>query len=90
MTVSPLHRFLTTARSTISGDFSSTSRVVDTLLDLRQLAHDEPEMAALVDSIMAAIPGRSVVTNEWWAAKLDELEQEWGESAHSSTSVANS
>lgn len=75
MTASPLHRRLIAARSSISGDFSSTSRIVDTLLDVRQLAQAEPQTAALVDSILAAIPGQSVVPNEWWRAKLDELER---------------
>ena len=76
MTASALHRHLIVARSSITGDFSSTSRIVDTLLDVRQLCDAESDIAALVDSILAAIPGRSVVTNEWWTARLDELEDQ--------------
>lgn len=89
MTVRPLHRCLTAARSSISGDFSSTSRIVDTLLDLRQLAETESETAALVDSILAAIPGRSVVTNEWWTAQLDELEGNGHDDDRPSVSTAS-
>ncbi|MEL7210427.1 MAG: hypothetical protein AAGK32_19715 [Actinomycetota bacterium] len=81
MTISPLQRRLRAARAVISGDFSSTSRVVDTLLDLRQIADDEPTTVALVDSYLAALPGPSVVTNEWWRDALDELDRAAGDSA---------
>ncbi|MDH3684269.1 MAG: hypothetical protein OEV40_30475 [Acidimicrobiia bacterium] len=88
MTVSPLHRCLVAARSAISGEFSSTSRIVDTLLDLRQLTQGESETAALIDSILATVPGRSVVTNEWWSGILDGLEREAGRTAQFSGSNA--
>jgi hypothetical protein len=75
MTVNPFHECLVAARSAISGEFSSTHRIVDTLLDLRQLTQDAPETAARIDSMLATVPGRSVVTNEWWTAMLDELDR---------------
>ena len=73
MTLSPFLRRLAEARSAISGELSSTSRVVDVLLDLRQLAEGDRTVYR-IDSILAGIPGRTVVTNEWWTARLDELE----------------
>lgn len=81
MTVSPIHRLLVDARSSISGDFSSTSRITDILLDIRHLAESDPNTAALVDSILASIPGRSVVPNEWWRAQLDDLERHGDQSS---------
>lgn len=75
MTSSPVHRCLTAARDAITGDFSSTVRIVDTLLDLRLLSTEEPGTAALIDAYLADIPGRSVVANDWWRAVLDDVEQ---------------
>lgn len=67
-------RCLLAARSSITGEFSSATRVVDTLLDLRQLAVAGSETATLVDSLLASMPGRTVVSNEWWRNALDSLE----------------
>ncbi|MGI9614701.1 MAG: hypothetical protein ACR2QO_17455 [Acidimicrobiales bacterium] len=74
MASGPLHRCLVAARSSITGEFSSTSRIVDTLLDLRQLAGAESATATMVDSLLASMPGRTVVANEWWRSALESIE----------------
>ncbi|MGI9612554.1 MAG: hypothetical protein ACR2QO_06585 [Acidimicrobiales bacterium] len=74
MASGPKQQCLVAARTSIAGEFSSASRVIDTLLDLRQLAETESETAMLVDSLLESIAGRTVVTNEWWEAALDSLE----------------
>ena len=67
--------YLTTARSTIHGEFVSTSRIVDTLLDLRQLGEATPGLPELIDKIMVSLPSHSVTPNEKWTASLKEIEQ---------------
>ena len=74
MASGPKQRCLVAARSSIAGEFSSASRVVDTLLDLRRLAGAESETATLVDSLLTSMPGQTVVNNEWWREALDSLE----------------
>lgn len=79
---------VTEARSTIDGELVSTSRVVDVLLDLRQLWSESPPLVDLVDSMLASLPGRSVVTNEWWTAQLDVLEAQLADDADASPAIA--
>ena len=73
MTLDALHRSIADARSAVAGEVTSTSRVVDSLLDFRVAAGDDPIVVPLIDSILSTIPGRTVVTNDWWLARLDEI-----------------
>ncbi len=65
---------LISARAAVTGDLTSTSRVVDALLDLRQLAADRAQVVELVDDALASMPGRTVVRNEWYLDRLDRIE----------------
>lgn len=62
------------ARAVFHGDYVSVSRVADTLLDLRAMAAGDPALIARIDETLAAIPGRSVAPNTWWAEALDAIE----------------
>ena len=65
---------LTEARAAVTGEYSSISRVVDALLDLRSLAGDREELVADLDRTIASMPGRTVTPNEWWVEQLDFIE----------------
>lgn len=74
MSEESLHTWLAQTRAAVSGEYSSISRVVDALLDLRSLAADRPVLVAMVDETIAAIPGRTVAPNQWWSDRLDGIE----------------
>ena len=59
----------------IDGELSSTTRVVDGLLDLRSSASARPDVVARVDEVLVAIPGVNTVANTWWMATLEELRE---------------
>jgi hypothetical protein len=48
-------------------------RVLDHLLDLRLAAGDQTTFVALIDELLANIPGKSVVEAAWWSETLDRL-----------------
>lgn len=57
----------------IDGELISRSRVTDALLDLRLSAGDRPTVVSLIDRSLGDVPGRTVVTNEWWMTTLEDL-----------------
>lgn len=59
-------------KSKIDGELIDRGRVTDHLLDLR-LCSDRPGFTALVDELLADLPGRSVVETSWWSEALDRL-----------------
>ncbi len=65
---------LTEARAAVTGEYSSISRVVDALLDLRSLASDREDLVAELDRTISTMPGRTVTPNEWWLEQLDHIE----------------
>ncbi len=67
------------ARGAIHGEYVSISRVADTLLDLRSLAADVPELVELIDRTLGSMPGRTVVPNTWWLDSLDAIARLAGE-----------
>ena len=73
MSPNPINEVITDARSALHGDYVSTSRVADTLLDLRSLASEDPGLVGLIDQQLASMPGRSVVPNSWWVDSLDAI-----------------
>jgi hypothetical protein len=56
----------------VDGELSSRSRVVDGLLDLRNVSPDAA-FTARVDELLAGIPGITTVPNTWWLDRLAEL-----------------
>ncbi len=75
MNTSLLNQSIARARAAVNGDFVSTARVVDHLLDLRNLAGSDEALVELIDRSLASIPGRSVAGNAWWLATLDTIER---------------
>lgn len=59
-------------KSKIDGELIDRGRVTDHLLDVR-LSSDRPGLTALVDELLADLPGRSVVETSWWSDALDQL-----------------
>ncbi|MEQ8716640.1 MAG: hypothetical protein RIE08_03440 [Acidimicrobiales bacterium] len=57
----------------IDGELISRSRVTDALLDLRLSAGEAPGFVDLVDRSLGDVPGRTVVTNDWWMSTLEGL-----------------
>lgn len=74
MSKNPIHTRTAEARSLVDGEFVSTSRVVDTLLDLRSPASADRDLVELIDHTLASIPGRSIVPNSWWLEALDTID----------------
>ena len=70
-----IHRTIADARAEIAGDYSSSARAVDALLDLRLLADDSDNLLGLIDAALADVPGRFVVPNLWWNEQLDQIER---------------
>lgn len=69
------HRAIAIHRETISGEYTSATRIIDALLDLRLMAADMPALTELIDSMMAEVPGWFVATNVWWTEQLDRIER---------------
>lgn len=57
----------------LSGDTVSKSRVVDDLLDLRLDAVEHPGVVALIDQVLADVPGKTIVLTSWVDDQLDAL-----------------
>ena len=57
----------------LSGDTVSKSRVVDDLLDLRLDASEHPGVVGLIDSVLADVPGKTLVLTSWVSEQLDAL-----------------
>lgn len=70
-----IHRTIADARAEIDGDYSSSARAIDSLLDLRLLADESTNLVVLIDSALAEVPGRFVVPNLWWNEQLDQIER---------------
>ncbi len=52
----------------------STDRVVDALLDLRNLGRGvDLGLEFTIDELLACVPGAPVVSTEWWRSALAEL-----------------
>ncbi|MCB0995240.1 MAG: hypothetical protein KDB21_09135 [Acidimicrobiales bacterium] len=56
----------------IEGELSTASRVVDALLDIRNLARTEAVRTA-VDDALANLPGRTAIANPWFLDQLHQL-----------------
>lgn len=57
----------------IDGQLSSRSRVIDGLLDIRQMAPAAGALQQRVDELLADVPGLTTVPNGWWMDRLEEL-----------------
>lgn len=57
----------------VDGELSSRSRVVDGLLDLRNVAGDGSALQGRIDELLAGVPGVTTVPNGWWLDRLEEL-----------------
>ena len=75
MTLHELHARVARAESAIGGEFSSTGRVVDDLLDLRLAAIGRPLVVNRIDRAIREVPGRSLVSNDWWRTQLTSISQ---------------
>lgn len=60
------------ALAAVNGEVLDKSRAIDGLLDLR-LAAGSPELVAAVDDVLGAVPGKTMVTSEWWIDTLKGL-----------------
>ena len=58
----------------IEGTVCSRSRVVDALLDLRLDAAARRDVVELVDVALATIPGKNMVSTDWWREQLEMFE----------------
>ena len=54
-----IHRHVAMLREAMSGEYSSATRVVDALLDLRLLAAESPVLVGLIDLILAGVASDS-------------------------------
>ncbi len=54
----------------LDGELTSHARVVDALLDLRSASGDDIKLIAVIDESLKNIPGRNLVTTEWWKTQL--------------------
>lgn len=54
------------------GEVIDKSRVIDRLLDLRNAAAS-PALVEAVDQLLGSVPGRTMVTTEWWRESLENL-----------------
>lgn len=79
--ISPtVQSLLDAQRAEVHGEYTSISRLIDVLLDLRSMVEDRTELVSYIDEVIRSVPGRSVATNEWWLLQLDLLEIEANES----------
>ena len=62
-------------RHSVSGELTSRSQVVDHLLDLRLAARSDATVVAVVDALLADLPGRTTVPNMWWLGGLADIER---------------
>lgn len=76
MSENPIHSRIAEARSQVHGEFVSTSRVVDSLLDLRSLASTDRDLVELIDRTLASVPGRTIAPNSWWLEALDTIDRQ--------------
>ena len=53
----------------LDGELTSHSRVVDALLDLRSAA-DDVRLIAVIDESLRNVPGRNIVSTDWWKTQL--------------------
>ena len=59
-------------KAAIDGQLSDKNRIIDHLLDMR-LEFGTPGIVAVIDELLADMPGLTVVENEWWGGALDRL-----------------
>lgn len=58
----------------IDGPTISKTEIVDRLLDLRNLGHGRDlGLELTVDEMLQSVPGRRVVSSEWWMSCLSDL-----------------
>ncbi len=55
------------------GQLMDRGRVFDHLLDLRLEAGSDSSLVALIDSVLADVPGKSVVELVWWRDTLEKI-----------------
>ena len=57
----------------VDGELSTRSRVIDGLLDLRNVAPMASDLQFRVDELLQSVPGVTTVPNGWWLDRLEEL-----------------
>lgn len=65
--------FILELLAAIDGELTSRSRVIDALLDLRNMAEPGTTFQIRVDELLASVPGLTTVPNGWWTDRLEEL-----------------
>ena len=60
------------ALAAVNGEVLDKARAIDRLLDLR-LATGSPELVSAVDGVLGGVPGKTMVTAEWWIDALNGL-----------------
>ena len=61
-------------RADVDGAVLSRSRVIDALLDIRIDAAARSDIVTAVDQALADVPGKNMVSADWWREQLDMLE----------------
>ncbi|MDH3293088.1 MAG: hypothetical protein OER95_02070 [Acidimicrobiia bacterium] len=69
--------FIADMRSSVDGELTGRSQVVDHLLDLRLAASANSAVVEIIDRLLADLPGRTTVPNEWWLGVLADVERAW-------------
>jgi len=69
MTESLVHDEIDRLLDSLDGELTSHSRVVDALLDLRSAA-DDVRLIAVIDESLRNVPGRNIVSTDWWKTQL--------------------
>ncbi|MDH4144261.1 MAG: hypothetical protein OEY23_03725 [Acidimicrobiia bacterium] len=73
-TVPSVHTSIERLRSLVDGTVLDRWRVIDELLDLRPTARENPRLVLAIDEAMRTVPGRTLVSVDWWVATLDHLQ----------------
>lgn len=71
--VSPTAELIEEILSGIDGQVTDRSRVVDALLDLRQVGGHDELFTSSVDDLLRTIPGRTMVSSDWYRDVLQGL-----------------
>jgi hypothetical protein len=60
-------------RDQLDGRLTDRQRIIDHLLDIRLVSGEQPALRAEIDSLLANVPGLTVVETQWWREQLDHL-----------------
>jgi hypothetical protein len=71
--VNPTTELIEELLRTIDGQVTDRSRVVDGLLDIRQVSAQDEHLTSSIDELLRAVPGKTMVPTEWYRDILQGL-----------------